>query len=167
MYRNIKKQVNSKVGPDYISLGRNITSLAGTLKPRPDYHYPGRGKASKPAGPAFIIPAGPESLCPGWPSVPSARVGRLSVPAGLLPLRPGWAGSLRRWLGQRAGRASLLLPRLGRPAPRLGRRSPSARAGIPAPPAHLGRAGSARPGLPPIEASIQRPPSPPGRDRQR
>jgi hypothetical protein len=147
-----KKQLNSRLGPDYTLPGRNITSLAGTLKPRPDNRYPGRGKASKPAGPAFLIPAGPGSLHPGWPSVSVVPADRESF--------FGWASSGRPrpgWADHPAGPPWMPAPRLGRlsgwaswsPAPRLGRPSSWA-SWSPAPrllrSARLGRIWRIRPG---------------------
>jgi hypothetical protein len=93
MCRISQKQLNSKLGPDYTLPGRNITSRADTLKHMPDYHYPGRGKACKPTGPALLIPAGPGSLHPGWPSVPVS-------PAGPGQRPPGWAGIRTSRLGR-------------------------------------------------------------------
>jgi hypothetical protein len=90
MCRISKKQLNSKLGPDYTLPGRNITSRADTLKHRPDYHYPGWGKACKPAGPTLLIPAGPGSLHPGWPSVPVSPAGPGQRPPAWAVLTPGW-----------------------------------------------------------------------------
>jgi hypothetical protein len=44
MCRILKKLLYSKVGPDYISLGRNISFWAGTQQPRPPYNVLGQNK---------------------------------------------------------------------------------------------------------------------------
>jgi hypothetical protein len=148
-------------------LGRNISSWAGILQPRPDYNStwpdylrlgrnklrptgtsgPGRHSSPVPAGPDVLHPAGPGNLHPGWArSAASRPPSRPNGPAGL---RPGRAS---RPASAPAGPSSVL-PRLGRlhaPAgPRLGLRRFT--------PAGPGRAPPAGPPSPARLLFLQRP----------
>jgi hypothetical protein len=134
-------------------LGRNISSWAGILQPRPDYNStwpdylrlgrnklrptgtsgPGRHSSPVPAGPDVLHPAGPGNLHPGWAwSAASRPPSRPNGPAGL---RPGRAS---RPASAPAGPSSVL-PRLGRlPCPGWTPAGP--------PPLHPGWAGTSAPG---------------------
>jgi hypothetical protein len=98
--QDIKKQVNNKVGPDYISLGRNITSLGRSTAARPEYQarpawqpHPGWARASSPGVGRFPRLGRPDSSAA--PS--STRLGRCTAsrlgrhqrpPAGPVPRFP-------------------------------------------------------------------------------
>jgi hypothetical protein len=121
MYRNIKKQFNSRLGPDYRSPGRIIEaqaelyrSWAGTLQAGRDMRLTWLGRhACSPAGPAWLLP--------GWAGMCSPARPHARARVGWPPQHPGGPAAGSPWLGQysqpdRAPQATHA-PRRARPPP--------------------------------------------------
>jgi hypothetical protein len=129
---NIKKQLNSKVGPDYTFMGQNSAAQAGISGGGPAHSSPGQGWAGTappgwvgmlsprlgrlppPGWAGFLPSAGQASFIPDGPPVRPPRLGlRASDPAGpLIPPAPRWANlsTAPGWAGSGgSGLAGILL----------------------------------------------------------